>query len=184
MLIQIAVKWAVQCNKIHLPVIASTSELPYYPMPSLFLLQTGETIPTIVSSSFPGVMAGERKNETAAISMEYLCSIVAVLAICSPVHLFTFRVGRFCLGHKYVTAQGIKLESAVSWQLCLKNECTLKSKHLETQPVQLRFIQEDICPHWSGLRRLWSIGGSASTTERKKTIWFALGQVICTLQYR
>lgn len=27
---------------------------------------------------------------------------------------------RFCLGHKYVTAQGKKLESVVSWQLCLK----------------------------------------------------------------
>lgn len=65
-----------------------------------------------------------------------------------------------------------------------EDECILKGKNLETRPVQPRFIQEDICPHWSRLRALWSTGGSVSTTERKKPMWPALGQVICTLQNR
>lgn len=80
-------KWAIQCRK-HSDCMNSWAPL----VPCLCLHSSSSFKAGIL---FPPLRSGERKNETrTAISMEYLSSIIAVLAICSLIHLFTFRVGR------------------------------------------------------------------------------------------
>lgn len=91
-------------------------------MPSLLLLTRGwvyshHCFLQPLTSNIRGKKKWDKISNICGVSQQHHCC-ACNLHPNSSVHLQGGK--RFCLGHKYVTAQGIKLESAVSWQLRLK----------------------------------------------------------------